>query len=297
MSVFAQVVEARTFSAAAERLGMSTSLASRHVSALERSLAVKLLHRSTRRLNVTEAGALFYEHCARIVQEAQAAEERLTHTQKEPAGLVKVSAVPAFTVRHVVPALSDFQARYPRIHVKLSCTNRAVDLAEEGFDLGIRISKKPDPGLVARKLADNRSALCASPEYLARHGVPRRIGELAQHACVAFPPAMYKGTLTLRRGRQKTVVPVSGTFETDEMDVARAAVIAGLGIGVLPLYMSAEALRRGELVPILRQYEVVPETAIYLVYLPNRTLSSRVRALVDFLVDRFVPIPPWEVGR
>ena len=296
MRVFAQVVEAKSFSAAADKLGMSKSLASRHVSALERSLSVKLLNRSTRKLSLTEAGALFYEHCARIVQEAELAEQRLTRTQSEPAGLVKVTAVPAFAVRHVLPALAEFYQKYPKIRVKLSCSNRALDLGDEGFDLGIRVSFDPAPNLVARKLAANRSVLCASPAYLKRHGTPRRIEDLRKHECVLFPALAPKGVWTLRRDRRKYSVQVAGVFETDEMDVVRAAVAAGLGIGILPLYMVGDALQQGQLVPLLRQFQVVPESAIYLVYLPNRTLSSRVRVLIDFLAERFGPIPSWEVG-
>jgi DNA-binding transcriptional LysR family regulator len=296
MRVFAQVVEAKSFSAAAEKLGMSKSLASRHVSALERSLSVKLLNRSTRRLNLTEGGALFYEHCARIVQEAELAEQRLTRTQAEPAGLVKVTAVPAFAVRHVLPVLTEFYQKYPQVRVKLFCSNRALDLGDEGFDLGIRVSFDPPPNLVARKLATNRSVLCASPAYLKRHGMPRRIEDLRKHECVLFPALAPKGVWTLRRDRRKYSVPVAGVFETDEMDVVRAAVATGLGIGILPLYMVGDALREGQLVPLLRQFQVVPESGIYLVYLPNRTLSSRVRVLIDFLAERFGPIPSWEMG-
>jgi DNA-binding transcriptional LysR family regulator len=296
MRVFAQVVEAKTFSAAADKLGMSKSLASRHVSALERSLSVKLLNRSTRKLSLTEAGALFYEHCARIVQEAELAEQRLTRTQSEPAGLVRVTAVPAFAVRHVLPALTEFYRQYPKIQVKLSCSNRALDLGDEGFDLGIRVSFDPPANLVARKLAANRALLCASPAYLERHGTPRRIEDLRKHECVLFPALAPKGVWTLRRDGRKYSVPVTGVFETDEMDVVRAAVAAGFGIGILPLYVARDALQRGQLVPLLRQFQVVPESAIYLVYLPNRTLSSRVRALIDFLAQRFGPVPSWEVG-
>lgn len=296
MRVFAQVVDAKSFSAAADKLGMSKSLASRHVSALERSLSVKLMNRSTRKLSLTEAGALFYEHCARIVQEAELAEQRLTRTQSEPAGLVRVTAVPAFAVRHVVPALADFHQKYPKIQVKLFCSNRALALGDEGFDLGIRVSFDPAPNLVARKLAANRSVLCASPAYLKRHGMPRRIEDLSKHECVLFPALAPKGVWTLRRGRRKYPVQVAGVLDTDEMDVVRAAVAAGLGIGILPVYMVADALRQGQLVPLLRQFQVVPESAIYLVYLPDRTLSSRVRALIDFLAERFAPIPSWEVG-
>ncbi len=296
MRVFAQVVEAKSFSAAADKLGISKSLASRHVSALERSLSVKLLNRSTRKLSLTEAGALFYEHCARIVQEAELAEQRLTRTQSEPAGLVRVTAVPAFAVRHVLPALADFYQKYPKIQVKLFCSNRALDLGDEGFDLGIRVSFSPAPNLVARKLAANRSVLCASPAYLARHGMPRRIEDLRKHECVLFPAIAPKGVWTLRRDRQKYSVQVAGVLETDEMDVVRAAVVAGLGISFLPVYMVGDALQQGQLVPLLRQFQIVPESAIYLVYLPNRTLSSRVRALIDFLAERFGPTPSWEAG-
>src|SRR6266567_1296941 len=296
MRVFAQVVEAKSFSAAADKLGMSKSLASRHVSSLERSLSVKLLNRSTRKLSLTDAGALFYEHCARIVQEAEIAEQRLTRVQSEPAGLVRVTAVPAFAVRHVLPALTEFYQKYPKIRVNLSCSNRALDLGDERFDLGIRVSFDPAPNLVARKLAANRSVLCASPTYLKRRGIPRRIEDLRRHECVLFPTLAPKGVWTLRRDRRKYSVQVAGMFETDEMDVVRAAVAAGLGIGILPVYMAGDALQQGQLVPLLRQFQVVPESAIYLVYLPNRTLSSRVRALIDFLVERFGPTPSWEVG-
>lgn len=296
MRVFAQVVDAKSFSAAAQRLGMSTSLASRHVSALEGALSVKLLNRSTRKLSLTEAGAVFYEHCARIVQEAELAEQRLTQTQSEPAGLVKVTAVPAFAVRHILPALAEFHQKFPKVQVKLFCSNRTLDLGDEGFDLGIRVSGAPALHLVARKLAVNRSVLCAAPAYLERHGTPRRIEDLRKHECVLFPPIAPKGVWTLQRDRRKYSVEVAGMLETDEMDAVRAAVVAGLGIGILPVYMVGDDLRQRQLVPLLRQFKLVPESAIYLVYLPNRTLSSRVRALIDFLAEWFGPTPSWEEG-
>jgi DNA-binding transcriptional LysR family regulator len=296
MRVFAQVVESRSFSAAAEKLHMSKSLASRHVSALEKALTVKLLNRSTRKLSLTDAGAQFYAHCARIVQEAALAEQTLTRTQAEPAGLVKVTATPAFAVRHVLPALADFYKKYPKIRVQISCSNRSVDLGETGFDLGIRVAFNPAPNLVARKLAVNRSVLCAAPAYIKRHGMPKRIEDLGKHECVMFPPLAPKGVWTFRRDKRKFSVSVSGAFETDEMDAVRAAIMAGLGVGFLPAYMVSDDLQKGRLIPLLRQYQVVPESAIYLVYLPNRTLASRVRVLIDFLVGRFSPVPPWEVG-
>lgn len=296
MRVFAQVVETKSFSAAAERLGMSKSLASRHVSALERSLSVKLLNRSTRKLSLTEAGAVFYEHCARIVREEKLAVEHLTQSQSEPAGVVRVTATPAFAVRHVLPALTEFHHKYPKIRVQLSCSNRTVELSDGEFDLGVRVSFSPSPNLVARKLAANRSVLCASPAYLTQHGTPRRIGDLGNHECVLFPPLAPKRVWTLRGDGRQHSVPVAGTFETDEMEAVYAAVAGGLGIGILPIYMVSDALRQQLLLPLLQHYQVVPESAIYLVYLPNRSLSSRIRAFIDFFADRFTPIPSWEVG-
>ena len=139
-------------------------------------------------------------------------------------------------------------------------------------------------------------SLCASAAYVERHGVPRRVEDLSKHECVLFAPLAAKGVWTLRRDGQKYSVPVAGAFETDEMEAVRAAIVAGLGIGTLPLYMADDALRQGHLVPLLRKFQVVPESAIYLVYLPNRTLASRVRALIDFLAERFGSTPSWEAG-
>lgn len=296
MSVFAEVVEAKSFSAAAARLGISKSLVSRQVSALERSLSVKLLNRTTRKLSLTEGGAIFHEHCVRIVQEARFAEQRVTRVQSELAGLVRVTCVQAFALRHLMPALGEFQDRFPAIHVKLSCSNRTLDLGDDGYDLGIRITATPGQNLVARKLAVNRKVLCAAPAYLARRGTPRVIEDLAGHDGVLFPPMAPKRAWSLRRDGQLHVVPVAARFETDDMDASHAAVVAGLGIGVLPIYVAADDLRRGRLVPLLREVEILPDFGIYLVYLPNRTLPRRVRTLIDFLVQRFEPAPPWEAG-
>jgi DNA-binding transcriptional LysR family regulator len=296
MRVFAQVVEAKSFTAAADKLGMSKSLASRHVSSLEQALSVKLLNRSTRKLSLTEAGAVFYEHCARIVQEAELAEQRLTRTQSEPAGLVKITAVPAFAVRHLVPALADFRRQYPKIRVSLSCSNRTLDPGDEGFDVGIRVSSKPPPNLVARKLAPNRAVLCAAPAYLERHGTPRRIEDLGKHECVVFPPIAPKNVWMLRRDRRTFSVKVAGALDTDDMDAVRASVVGGLGIGILPTYMVGDALKQGQLKQVLPMFQAANESGIFLVYVPNRTLSSRVRALIDFVAERFGPVPPWDAG-
>jgi DNA-binding transcriptional LysR family regulator len=167
MNVFAEVVGAKSFSAAADKLGISKSLASREVSALERSLAVKLLNRSTRKLSLTEAGSIFYEHCVNILHEAELAERRVTQAQSEPAGVVKMTAIPAFAVRHVLPAIVEFQQQYPKIQVRLSCSNRTVDLGAEGFDLGIRST-----GVASAAVSAGSSRTCPAYSPHARSRLP-----------------------------------------------------------------------------------------------------------------------------
>ncbi len=293
MSVFARVVEANSFSAAAITLGLSKSLVSRQVSALERSLSVKLLNRSTRRLSLTVAGATFYEHCRRVVHEAEYAERRLTQSQSALAGLVRVTCVQAFALRYLMPIIGDFQLKYPEIRIKLSCSNRTVELGDEGYDIGIRMSLTPDLKLVAHKLAVNRKILCAAPSYLARRGTPATIEDLAAHDGILFPPLAPKGAWTLARDGRQYGVPVNARFETDDMDAAHAAVLSGLALGVLPIYVAANDLHLGRLVPLLANYQVLPDIGIYLVHLPDRTMPKRVRTFIDFVQQCFKPVAPW----
>lgn len=294
MSVFAEVVEAKTFSAAAHRLGLSKSLVSRKVSALERALSVKLLNRTTRRLTLTDAGALYLEHCRRVVQEAEYAERRLTQSQSELAGLVRVTCVQAFALRHLMPPLREFSTKYPEIRIKLSCSNTIVDLGATGFDLGIRMALVPDEKLVARKLAVNRKVLCAAPGYLTRNGTPRTLDELAGHDALVFPPIAPKGVWTFRHDGETHAVRVNARFETDDMDALHAAVLSELGIAVVPHYVCADDLNRGRLVRLFPSMTIPPDVGIYLVWLPNRTIPLRVRTLITFLEKRFKPRPPWE---
>ena len=231
MSLFAQVVESKTFSAAAQELGLSKSLVSRKISALEESLSVKLLNRTTRRLTLIGVGALFHEHCRRVVQEAAYADRRLTQSQSALSGVVRVTCVQAFALRYLMPALGAFQTKYPEIRINLSCSNRTVDLGETGFDVGVRMALAPDPKLVLRKLAVNRKVLCASPAYLSRNNEPRVLDDVAMHDGILFPPLAPKGVWTFEDGGAVRAVPIKSRFETDDMDAAHAAVLSGLGLG------------------------------------------------------------------
>ena len=297
MRVFAQVVEAKSFSAAADKLGMSKSLASRHVSALERSLSVKLLEP----LDTQAQPDRSRSHLLRALRQDRAG-SRARRAALDPSpvrtgGSGEGDSCPGVCVRHVLPALTEFYQKYPKIQVKLFCSNRTLDLGDEGFDLGIRVSFTPAPHLVARKLAGNRSVLCASPAYLERHGMPRRIEDLGKHECVLFPALAPKGVWTFRRDGRKYSVRVAAASSKPMTwtRCARPSSPDSESARCRPTW-SANALRQGRLVPLLRQFQVAARERIYLVYLPNRSLPSRVRALIDFLTAWFGPVPSWDVG-
>ncbi|MCW5731549.1 MAG: LysR family transcriptional regulator, partial [Alphaproteobacteria bacterium] len=186
MAVFARIVEAGSFTAAARRLGMSKSAVSKQVSRLEEALGTRLLNRTTRRLSLSQAGLAFHEHCARILAEAQAAEEAVQSLQAEPRGLLRVNAPMSFGILHLAPAIPDFLARYPGLRVDMDLADRYVDLVAEGFDLAIRIGRLEDSSLIARRIAPARRVVCGTPDYFARHGVPAEPADLARHNCLLY---------------------------------------------------------------------------------------------------------------
>jgi DNA-binding transcriptional LysR family regulator len=296
MAIFARVVEAEGFSAAARQLGLSKSAVSKQVARLEDRLGARLLNRTTRRLSLTEVGAAFYERCARILAEAEAAERAVTRLQAEPRGTLRVNAPMSFGVRHVAPAIPAFVARYPDVSVDISLTDRLVDLVDEGYDLAIRIANLPDSSLVARRLAPARFVVCASPDYLARHGAPAQPRDLARHNCLTYSYAAVGDEWRLRGPDGEVRVRVTGTVRANNGDVLRAAALGGLGIVVMPTFLVGDALRSGALASVLPDYRV-RETAIHAVYPHGRHLSAKVRAFVDFLVERFGPQPYWDAAQ
>ncbi len=295
MVAFARVVEAQSFSGAAERLGTSKSSVSAQVRRLESRLGVRLLHRTTRRLALTEAGAACYRHCARLLDEAEAAEQAAEAFHAEPRGTLRISAPDTFGWMHVAPALGDFTARYPGVAIDLSLTSKHVDLIEERFDLAIRIGALPDSSHVVRRLALSRLVICAAPEYFKRRGTPRDPGALAAHDCLRFAP-LGRGTLWQLRGpRGPFRVPIGGRFVTNSGEVLRAAALGGLGLGLMPVWMVGDALRQGALVPVLERWAPQP-APIQAVYPGNRLTASKVRVFVDHLARRFGATPYWERG-
>jgi DNA-binding transcriptional LysR family regulator len=186
MAIFARVVEAKSFSAAARHLTLSKSLVSKQVTQLEKSVGARLLNRTTRSLSLTEAGAVFYEHCVRIVAELEEAKLAVGRLHSEPRGLLRISAPVAFGTLHIAPALPTFLAAHPELKIDMVITDRFVDLADEGYDVAVRIAKDPGQNLVARGLAAVRRKMCATPDYFTRHGVPQTPEDLARHNCLTY---------------------------------------------------------------------------------------------------------------
>lgn len=295
MAIFARVVEDKSFSAAARRLGLSKSLVSKQVTQLERSVGARLLNRTTRALSLTEAGSVFYEHCSRIVEELEEAKLAVGRLHSEPRGLLRLTAPVAFGRLHIATALPDFLARYPEVKIDMATTDRFVDLAEEGYDLAIRIIDQPAPTVVARKLAPVNRKLVATPEYFERHGVPESLADLEQHNCLTYTYFNPQDPWRLRGPDGDISIRATGNLRVNDDDALAAAVVQGLGLALLPTFLIGGELQSGRLRAALSQY-IPLERHIYAVYLANRHVSAKVRAFIDFLLDRFGPEPYWDRG-
>lgn len=293
IALFAAVVEAHSFSGAAERLGISKAAVSKRVAQLERRLGARLLFRTTRRLSVTEAGAAYYEFCARIVSEAAEAEDAVTRLQAEPRGTLRINAPMSFGRLHLAPAIVDFLRRFPDVRIDLVMDDRELDLVAEAFDVAIRIAQLPDSSLVARRLAPCRLVACAAPAYLKRHGVPRTPSDLSRHNCLHYSYAGPYGEWHFAGARRDASVRVSGSLRANNGETLREAALAGLGIVRIPTFLVGEDLRTGRLKRILPRYRL-PELSIHALFAQRRHLPAKVRVFVEFLAARFGPEPVWD---
>jgi DNA-binding transcriptional LysR family regulator len=294
LQAFVAVVEAGSFTGAAERLGAAKSVVSRRVSALEERLGVQLLLRTTRTQNLTETGRSFYEHSARILADLEEAESAVQQEHGELRGTLRVALPLSFGVRHMCKPIASFSRLHPKIHFDLDLNDRRIDLVEEGMDLAIRIGHLPDSSLIARRLFDVRSVVCASPHYLSVHGEPQSPEELAEHDCLVYSNLPDPDTWRWNdeRGRKQSV-DVRVVMRASNGDLLANAAAHGLGIVIQPTFLASEAIRRGNLLPILEGYEW-PVSPAFAVYPPTRHLSYRVRAFIDFLAERFSGTPQWD---
>lgn len=298
MAIFARVVQAKSFSEAARRLRMSKSQVSKQVASLERSLGARLLNRTTRKLSLTEIGAAYYEHCARIVEEAKEAEFAVSRFHSEPRGIIRVNASVEFGTLQVAPALPAFLAKFPQVIVDMTLSDRSIDLAEEGYDLAIRTAWKDEPGLnvVARQLTPSQRKVCATRAYFERHGVPQAPNDLLRHNCLIYAASGSKGDWWSFVGTDGEItVPVSGNLRINDNEALWHAARGGLGIAFLPTFIVGQDLQQGVLRAVLTEY-MPGERSIYAIYLPNRYLSPKVRAFIDFFLALYAPSPHWDRG-
>lgn len=294
MEVFVAVVEAGGIGAAADRLGLAKSAVSRRLAELEARLGATLIHRTTRRLNLTDDGRAYYARCVGILADLDEAEAAVRQAQVALRGRLKVTLPLSFGLLHLAPLIREFMDRHPELRLELDFNDRQVDIMQEGFDLAIRIARLEDSSLIARRLAPIRSGVYASPDYLARHGTPRTAADLKDHACLVYSnprdPDVWRYTAPDGRGGavgvQSRLCASSGEFLLE-------AALAGWGLILSPTFYVHGALKAGRLVPVLTDH-AWPELSAYAVYPPTRHLSGRVRAFIDFLAERLAGEPYWD---
>lgn len=294
MQVFVRVVETGGLSAAGRALGLAPSSVSRRIAELEDMLGLRLLHRTTRRLSLTEAGETYYERARAIVRAVDEASLAVTETRAAPRGTLRVTVPASLARRHVARAVAAFQTEYPAVAIAMSVTDRPVDIVGEGFDVAVRAGRLEDSSLIARKLGDARRLVCASPAYLARAGCPPHPHALADHACLTFRRHPGGNLWRFRKGDGRFEVRATGPLFADDGEALVAAAVAGLGLILVPEWLVGDEIGGGRLVEVLADYAADPEkTPVYAVYAPGPYVPPKVRAFSDFLAARFAPANAW----
>lgn len=282
MALFVEVVKARGFRGAAEAIGVPNSTLSRRISGLEKAIGLRLLHRTTRRIELTEAGQIYFERCRRIVEEARLAHEQLGDMVAQPSGLLRVSLPVDFATIFVAPHMADFCRRYPGISFEFDLTPRRVDLVTEPFDVAVRMGEQPDSNLIARKLAELPRHLYASPHYLKSVGEPKRPEDLTQHDCLLFRGSA--STWTLYRRARAIEAAVGGRFRLNSVGMMQRLAGLGIGIAILAEDIVGEDLAKGRLRRVLTDWQAEP-ISVYAVT-ETRLLPAKTQRFIEFLSER-----------
>jgi len=296
IEAFVGVAETASFSAAARKLGTSKSAISRHVSALEMRLGARLFHRTTRALTLTEAGHGYLDRAQRLLADLEEADRAVGQLQAAPRGRLRINAPMSFGFLHLAPAIPDFLARHREVDIDLVMNDRFVDLVDEGFDVAVRIGTLANSSLIARRLAPIRRVVCASPEYLRQRGFPKTPDDLKAHICLPNTniSRLHEWRFQTPDGKSWPV-EIRGRLSANNGDALRVAALKGLGLTFLPTFIAGADLKTGALVPVLEAF-VPQDMTLNAVYPHARHLSPKVRAFVDFLIQRFGPEPYWDSG-
>ena len=290
--VFVAVVECGGFSSAARLLGISKSAVSKRINVLEHTLGVKLLHRTTRKLSLTEFGEHYFEHAAKAYSSAQDAEDAVAQLQGEPQGRLRINVPMSFGRLHVAPMIPKFLHRHPKISIDMVMDDKVLDLVGDGFDLAIRSGNLPSSSLIARKLAPLNSALCASPSYLEKYGTPQTLSDLEQHNCLVFSHSQDIRAWTFTKGDAQQSVEVSGNYQVNNSEAIREALLNDVGIARLPTFVAGPDIKSGKLVRLFPQYRMSHKT-IYAVFLERQYMPAKVRAFLDFSINYFGDDTPY----
>jgi DNA-binding transcriptional LysR family regulator len=295
LEVFVEVVRKDGFARAAEALNTSPANVTRYINELESHLGTRLLNRSSRKLSLTESGDALYERAKTIIEDFAEAEAIASLTTMQPRGLLRINAPLSFGILHLAPLWPAFMQQYPDVQLDVALSDRVVDIVEEGYDLAIRISRTGSASYAARKLATSRNIVCASPEYLRRHGVPQTPADLSRHACIGYRYAATEDVWNFNdhEGRAHSV-KVTCAMHTNNGDTARAAALGGQGIIWQPTFLIGADLRAGRLVEVLPGYRMA-DIDVLAVYPSRRHLSAKVRVMIDFLANAFSRTPLWDV--
>lgn len=294
VGVFIAVVKAESFAGAAREMGITSSAVSKQIQNLEQDLKVKLLNRTTRRVSVTEEGAVYYERANRALEDLQEAQEQIYELKSRPRGPLKVSLPLSLGVKYLGPAIAKFAVEYPEIELDVSLDERFVDIVSEGFDVVLRIGALKDSALIARRMASCPFVLCASPGYLKKNGTPRAPEDLVRHNVLA-----YTRNSGLHEWRYKAPdnqfgqVNLSGTFKSDSGDILCHAALESVGMVILPVFYVAEHIENQLLQPVLRDYVTWPQRDIHAVFPSNRFQSTRLRLFVEHLAKTCKQLP-WQ---
>ncbi|PMN93328.1 LysR family transcriptional regulator [Enterovibrio norvegicus] len=286
---FVEVVNSGSFTAAARKLGVSTSHVSRRIDALESRLSTRLLYRTTRQITLTEVGKVYFEHCNSLIEEFCDAEALVTQMQTEPLGLLKITAPSIFGEKYIAPLANEFIQAHPKLSVELHFSNDIVDMVHDGYDLAIRTGMLKDSTLMARRLAPRQLYVCASPDYIKEFGEPKVLADLANHNCLVGSAEAW----SFQDKGEATQVKVKGRWHGNSGSAVLDAALRGMGLAQLPDYYVRPKIQQGELLEVLADYKG-PDSAVWAVYPFNRNLSAKVRLFVDFLSDHFSDHLPWD---
>ncbi|MCG9696402.1 LysR family transcriptional regulator [Shewanella sp. Isolate11] len=292
MRAFTAVVQEGAFAKAAEKLGISPQLVSKYVSQLEEQLKVRLLNRTTRRVNVTEAGLAYFERCQQVLIDIEEMDNALTDLSDNASGTLKISAPMSFAIGHLPDALTAFQQQYPEVKLHITLTDKKVDLLEDGVDVALRIGRLASSSLVAKKLAPIKLVICASPSYLQQHGTPETPQDLIEHNFLHFQYSDLNYVFS-RFGEQFSALKVPSDFSCNNGDMIVAAAIKGRGIALQPTFLVCEALKNGQLQTLMPHYTPEP-LGLYGVYAHRKFLASKVRCFINFLSQYFGDKPYWD---